>query len=189
MSWHSFKKYIVQTPLPKIIQSQFPSRNLPHASADALRYRAKRKTSYTLIMSQFIQEYFVPRRSLHFMIPFENSSIAEIKRLASIKYCLCFRYEWTSLFNVFTCFLFRKESLPLFLPCFSCRLLGVVSLIRQSLKVDHMAVKYIFMSNLYTVFAWYFTAGSYHGTRTDGFYLYFYQHAITWEIRSRTSWC
>lgn len=129
-SWHSFKKYIIQTPLPKIIQSPFPSWNLPHASAHAFRYWAKRKTSYTLIVSQFIQEYIVPalqRRSLHFMIQFENASISEIKRLASLKYCLCFRYEWTSLFNVFTCFLFRKESPPLFLPCFSCHLLGVVS--------------------------------------------------------------
>lgn len=147
----------------------------------------KGKASYTLIMSQFIQEYFVPtllKRSLSFMVPFEDSSIAEIKRSASIKYCLRFHYEWMALLDVFICFLYREKSLPFF-SSFRCQLLGVVLFIHQSVKV----VKYMFMSDSYMTFAWYVTESNSQDSWIDDFHFYIYQHAVTWEIHSRTSCC
>jgi hypothetical protein len=56
------------------------------------------------------------------------------------------------------------------------------SFIHQGLKVGHMIIKYVFMSNLYTAFLAISYKVAENGTWIHNFHLYIYQHAITLKI-------
>lgn len=152
---------------------------------EPMLFEPKGKTSYTLITSQFIQEYFVPtllKCSLRFMVQSENSSIAEIRRLISIKYCLRFRHKWTALLDVSICFLCREKPLP-----FSLLFQTSVAWSPLTYSPEFEAVKYMHVSNVYRqIFAWYY-ATTILGQTTSASTPTSMQSLE--KIHPRTSWC